>query len=34
MEIEQKLAIGKEKKAAGDNCFRSGDYKGGGFAFN
>ncbi|CEL55579.1 Tetratricopeptide repeat protein 9C OS=Bos taurus GN=TTC9C PE=2 SV=1 [Rhizoctonia solani AG-1 IB] len=28
MEIEQKLAIGKEKKAAGDNCFRSGDYKG------
>ncbi|KAF8699205.1 peptidyl-prolyl cis-trans isomerase, partial [Rhizoctonia solani] len=30
MDIEQKLAVGKEKKATGDECFRSGDYKGGG----
>ncbi|QRW18111.1 TPR-2 domain-containing protein [Rhizoctonia solani] len=28
MDIEQKLAVGKEKKATGDECFRSGDYKG------
>ncbi|KAJ1307711.1 hypothetical protein OPQ81_001800 [Rhizoctonia solani] len=28
MNVEQKLTIGKEKKAAGDECFRSGDYKG------
>ncbi|CAE6461260.1 unnamed protein product [Rhizoctonia solani] len=28
MNVEQKLATGKEKKAAGDECFRSGDYKG------
>ncbi|CAE6478067.1 unnamed protein product [Rhizoctonia solani] len=28
MNADQKLAIGKEKKAAGDESFRSGDYKG------
>ncbi|KAG8714698.1 hypothetical protein FRC11_007489 [Ceratobasidium sp. 423] len=28
MNVDQKLATGKEKKAAGDECFRSGDYKG------
>ncbi|KAH7341607.1 hypothetical protein B0J17DRAFT_647267 [Rhizoctonia solani] len=28
MNIEQKLATGKEKKTAGDECFRNGDYKG------
>ncbi|CAE6414965.1 hypothetical protein RSOLAG22IIIB_03473 [Rhizoctonia solani] len=28
MDVDQKLTIGKQKKAAGDECFRSGDYKG------
>ncbi|CAE6465407.1 unnamed protein product [Rhizoctonia solani] len=28
MNVDQKLVIGKEKKAAGDESFRSGDYKG------
>ncbi|CAE7225970.1 unnamed protein product [Rhizoctonia solani] len=28
MNVDQKLATGKEKKAAGDEHFRSGDYKG------
>ncbi|CAE6473004.1 unnamed protein product [Rhizoctonia solani] len=28
MDIEQKILIGKEKKATGDDCFRNGDYKG------
>ncbi|CAE6536281.1 unnamed protein product [Rhizoctonia solani] len=28
MNVDQKVTIGKEKKAAGDECFRSGDYKG------
>ncbi|CAE6465721.1 unnamed protein product [Rhizoctonia solani] len=28
MDVDQKLAIGKEKKATGDESFRSGDYKG------
>ncbi|KAG8978118.1 hypothetical protein FRC05_011234 [Tulasnella sp. 425] len=27
-EVERKLNIGKEKKAAGDECFKSGDIKG------
>lgn len=30
-EVERKLNIGKEKKAAGDECFKSGDIKGGKF---
>lgn len=28
-EVERKLNIGKEKKAAADECFKGGDIKGG-----
>jgi hypothetical protein len=31
MNVEQKLQVGKDKKAAGDELFRKGDYKGGGY---
>lgn len=31
MNVDEKLQTGKDKKAAADELFRKGDYKGGGY---
>jgi hypothetical protein len=33
MDVAQKLQTGRDKKAAADELFRKGDFKGGGYAF-